>query len=295
MDIEKLRAAVEAAWDEPSLLQESRGLIEETVDRIDLGEIRTADQTDGAWIVNQWVKKAMMLFMKLRGHSNISVRGGTQLAPAEHSGFAEFPLKAPSRLQRVFMPIPSVIRHGSYIADDARVLDSYVSMGVYIGARTMVVNGSTVGLCAQVGADVFISSGSNIGSVMMMPLCSRPVILEDGVYIGMNGIVSEGTDPYFDAPTSSTDEGVVVGAGAILGANVVINRSTPLIDMTSAEPREVRGQVPPNAVVIAGCRTRDLPAGSASVPVSLIVGWREESDDLQKSLHDALRKYSVTP
>jgi 2,3,4,5-tetrahydropyridine-2,6-dicarboxylate N-succinyltransferase len=291
--LDDLRTRIEAAWDDSASLEPSRDYIETAVDLLDLGEIRTAERVQGTWQVNEWVKKAIILYMRLRGHENIGVRGASRNETTTRGGFGMYPLKAASRLQRVFMPVPSVIRHGSYIADDARILVSFVSMGVWIGQRTMVVNGASVGLCAQVGADVFVAPGASVGSVCQLPLNARPVIVEDGAYIGSHCVVSEGTDPYFDHPATTADQGVIVGAGAVLGANVVINGATPLIDVSGDEAREIWGLVPPNAVVVPGTVDRELSAGRISVYAPLIIGWRDEGDDLQQSLHDALHKYRV--
>lgn len=293
MTAEQLRDTIDAVWEDLARLEEARAAIEETVDLLDQGRIRTAELEGGRWVVNEWVKKAMNLYMKLRGHAEIGVRG-VQCEDERRGGFGEFPLKSAKRLERVWMPVPSVIRHGSYVGDDARILVSFVSMGVWIGARTMIVNGASVGLCAQVGEDVFIASGASLGSVMMMPLSSRPVIVEDGAYIGMHCVISESTDPYFDHPASIGDGGVVVGTRAVLGANVVINAATPLIDVTGTSPREIKGGVPPGAVVASGTVARTFPAGVFQVPASLIVGWRDDGPDLQKTLHDALARYQLT-
>jgi 2,3,4,5-tetrahydropyridine-2,6-dicarboxylate N-succinyltransferase len=294
MTVDELRSTIDAVWDDLTKLEQSRDAIEEAVDLLDQGKIRTAELKDGHWTVNQWVKKTMNLYMKLRGHSQIGVRGVSRSSYSAPGGFGAFPLKSAKRLERIWMPVPSVIRHGSYIGDDARILVSFVSMGAWIGSRTMVVNGASVGLCAQVGEDVFISSGASLGSVMMMPLHSGPVIVEDGAYVGMHCVISESTDPYFDHPASTADGGVVVGSGAVLGANVVINSATPLVDVTGEKPREINGPVPPRAVVVSGTVARQFPAGDFQVPASLIIGWRDEGPDLQKTLHDALTKYRIT-
>jgi 2,3,4,5-tetrahydropyridine-2-carboxylate N-succinyltransferase len=291
--VEDLRKTIEATWDDLNLLQANAAAIEEAVDQLDLGTIRVgAQQGDGSWIVNEWVKKSMALYMKLRGHANIGVRGQ---AAHDHEGFGDYPLKDPARLRRVFMPVPSIIRHGAYVADHARVLASYLSMGTRVGGRTMIVNGSTVGLCSQIGADVFVAAGANVGSVCMMPLNARPIIVEDGAYIGQNAIVSEGTDPYFDHPATTEDETVVVRAGAILGAGVVISGGVPFYDVTGDAPKKLQGEVPPNAVVVRGTVPRTYPAGEYSTAASLLIGWRDPGDNLQVTLHDALRKYSVEP
>ncbi len=292
-ELEGLRTRIESAWDDAASVEPSRDYIERAVDLLDLGEIRTAERIEGAWQVNEWVKKSIILYMRLRGHENIGVRGVSPDERPQRGGFGTYPLKAASRLQRVFMPVPSVIRHGSYIADDARILVSFVSMGVWIGQRTMVVNGASVGLCAQIGADVFIAPGASIGSVCQLPLNARPVIVEDGAYIGSHCVVSEGTDPYFDHPATTADEGVIVGAGAVLGANVVINGAMPLVDVSGDEPRDIWRSVPPNAVVVPGTVERQLTVGRVSVYAPLIIGWRDKGADLQKSLHDALHKYQV--
>jgi 2,3,4,5-tetrahydropyridine-2,6-dicarboxylate N-succinyltransferase len=290
-----VRETIEAVWHDKSRLSAAASTIEQVVDMVDRGELRTAERVDGVWTVHPWVKMAIILYMDLRGHDRIQVlgRGGQE---AENSReFGSFPLKSAERLQTQWMPCPAMVRYGSYVGDDVRLMPSFVSMGAWIGPRAMIAPGASVGLCAQVGADAWISAGATLGSVMLMPLNSRPVIVEDGAYVGMHAVVSEGTDPYFDLPVAADDGGVIIGEQAILGANVVITSHVPVIDLTGEEPREVRGGVPPRAVVVRGCAADAAAAGSYGRTASLIIGWRHEGTNLQETLHDTLLAYGVEP
>jgi 2,3,4,5-tetrahydropyridine-2,6-dicarboxylate N-succinyltransferase len=235
-DTGSLRQTIEAIWNDGSDLLAGAGTIELVVDMVDRGEIRTIERVDGTWAVNEWVKMALLLYMDLRGHDRIRVLGSSPQVAEEQRDFGAFLLKSPDRLKTQWMPCPTLVRHGSYVADDVRLMPSFVSMGAWIGPRSMVAPGASVGLCTQIGADVWIGAGATVGSVMLLPLSSRPIVVEDGAYVGMHAVISEGTDPYFDVPTASDDGGVVIGEQAILGANVVITPNVPVIDLTGEEP-----------------------------------------------------------
>jgi len=288
-----IRSMVETAWFDRSMLAQARSAIETAVDLLDRGDLRVAENVEGVWVVNEWTKMALALYMELRGRGLIQLPGETFDSKAEWRGYGEFSLKTSNRLNRVWMPIPSMIRHGSYVGDDARLLNCFVSMGAWIGRRTLIAHGARIGWCAQVGEDVLIASGATVGSLMLLPLNSRPVIVGNGAYVGTHCVLSEGTDPYVDSPRSTTDRGLLIGDKAVLGANVVINALTPIVDATGSRPREIVGSVPPNAVVVAGSVRHDLPAGSFDIATPIIVGWRRDDTDLQQSLHDALEKYHV--
>jgi 2,3,4,5-tetrahydropyridine-2-carboxylate N-succinyltransferase len=200
----------------------------------------------------------------------------TELGPYEYHD--KMPLKTGYAERGVRVVPPATARHGAYVAPGAVLMPSYVNVGAWVGPRTMVDTWATVGSCAQIGADVHLSGGVGIGGVLE-PLQAEPVIVEDGAFLGSRCIVVEG---------------VRVGAQAVLGANVVLTASTPIIDVTGPEPVEVRGAVPPGAVVVPGTRTKSFPAGDFQLPAALIIGQRRPATDLKTSLNAALREHAVS-
>ncbi len=293
-DIGELSQTITTIWHDKSQLSDGADTIELVVDMVDRGEIRTVERVEGRWTVNEWVKMALLLYMDLRGHERIHVFG-SGIPEEDPREFGEFLLKSPERLKTQWMPCPTTVRYGSYVGDDVRLMPSFVSMGVWIGPRAMIAPGASVGLCTHIGADVWIGAGATIGSVMLLPLSSRPIIIEDGAYVGMHAVVSEGTDPYFDVPVAADDGGVVIGEQAVLGAGVVISAHVPVIDLTGDEPREVRGGVPPRAVVVRGCKADAAALHGYGRTASLIIGWRHEGNDWQETLHETLLTYGVEP
>jgi len=268
MNIQKL---VEEAWENRTLLQkdEYRAAIEKTVDKLDKGELRCAEQDSGSWKVNEWVKKAVVLYFPLMKMKTI------ELNPFEFHD--KIPLKKNYADQKVRVVPHAIARRGSYLAPGVVMMPSYVNIGAYVGENSMVDTWATVGSCAQIGANVHLSGGVGIGGVLE-PLQAAPVIIEDGAFIGSRSIVVEG---------------VKVCKEAVLGANVVLTKSTRIIDVTGTEAKILKGEVPPRSVVIPGSYEKEFPAGKYNVPCALIIGKRKESTDLKTSLNDALREHNV--
>lgn len=243
--------------------------VEETIRRLDFGEVRSAEPGGDGWIVNEWVKKAILLYFRLRGMETIEV------GPFEYRD--RIPLKHDHALAGVRVVPPAVARYGSFLSEGVVMMPSYVNIGAWVGPGTMIDTWATVGSCAQIGARVHLSGGVGIGGVLE-PVQAQPVIVEDDCFIASRCVVTEG---------------VLVRQRAVLGANVVLTSSTPIVDVTGSEPVEHRGVIPPGAVVIPGSRTRRFPAGEFQVATGLIVGWRSEKTDLKVSLNDALREHGI--
>jgi 2,3,4,5-tetrahydropyridine-2-carboxylate N-succinyltransferase len=245
------------------------GPVEEAIRLLDAGEVRVAEPRDGGWIVNEWAKKAILLYFKLRKVEAID-------AGAIHY-LDKIPLKSDFADRGVRVVPGGVARYGSFLSPGVILMPGFVNIGAWVGPGTMVDTWATVGSCAQIGADVHLAGGVGIGGVLEPPQ-AQPVIVEDGAFIGSRCIVTEG---------------VRVGAGAVLAANVSLTASVPVIDVTGMEPVEHRGHVPPRAVVVPGTRPKEFPAGTYQLDCALIVGWRQESHDLRLSLNDVLREYEI--
>jgi 2,3,4,5-tetrahydropyridine-2-carboxylate N-succinyltransferase len=243
--------------------------VEETIAALDRGEIRVAEQVDGEWRVNEEAKQAILDYFRLRDVEP------QEVGPFEYRD--KIPLKRNYERLGVRVVPPATARYGSFLSPDVVLMPSYVNIGAWVGPRTMVDTWATVGSCAQIGADVHLGGGVGIGGVLE-PVNARPVIVEDGAFLGSRAIVTEGA---------------IVGEQAVLGAHVVITASIPIVDVTGPEPVEYRGRVPPRAVVVPGVRQREFPAGTYGLPTPLIVGWRNESHDLRLSLNDALREHGL--
>ena len=272
MNVTTLRAAVEAAWADPSQLTEAgtQEAVAAVMKGLDEGELRVAQPlTGGGWQVNEWVKQAVLLNFSVQKMKTIEV------GPFEFHD--KMPLKKGYAQAGVRVVPHAVVRYGAFVASDCILMPSYVNLGAYVGARTMVDTWATVGSCAQIGADVHLSGGVGIGGVLE-PLQAAPVVVEDGAFVGSRCIVVEG---------------VHVGKEAVLGANVVLTASTPILDVRGEVPVETRGAIPPRAVVIPGTRPKTFPAGTYNVPCALIIGERKESTDRKTSLNDALRQHGV--
>ncbi len=267
-----MRAIIEAAWENRSLLNEATTIqaIEHVIEEIDKGRLRVAEPIEnGDWQVNEWVKKAVILYFPIRKMETIEV------GPFEfHDKMA---LKSNYEALGVRVVPPAVARYGAYISSGVILMPSYVNIGAYVDAGTMVDTWATVGSCAQIGKNVHLSGGVGIGGVLE-PLQAAPVIIEDDAFIGSRCIVVEG---------------VRVGKQAVLGANVVLTKSTKIIDVTGLEPVEMKGYVPERSVVIPGSYKKSFPAGDFQVPCALIIGQRKASTDLKTSLNDALREHNV--
>jgi len=267
-----MKAIIEAAWEDRSLLQQAATIkaIETVIEDLDKGLLRVAEPTDdGEWIVNEWVKKAVMMYFPIRKMETIEV------GPFEfHDKMA---LKKNYKELGVRVVPHAIARYGAYIASGVIMMPSYINIGAYVDSGTMVDTWATVGSCAQIGKNVHLSGGVGIGGVLE-PLQAAPVIIEDDAFIGSRCIVVEG---------------VRVGKEAVLGANVVLTKSTKIIDVTGNEPIEIKGYVPERSVVIPGSYTKKFPAGEFQVPCALIIGKRKASTDLKTSLNEALREHNV--
>jgi 2,3,4,5-tetrahydropyridine-2-carboxylate N-succinyltransferase len=266
-----LRKIVEEAWDHRELLRETkpREAITEVIDRLDKGTLRVAEPGPAGWMVNEWIKKAVILYFPIRQMETIEV------PPFEFHD--KIPLKSGYSVKGVRVVPHAIARYGAHVARGVIMMPSYVNIGAYVDSGTMVDTWATVGSCAQVGKNVHLSGGVGIGGVLE-PVQAAPVIIEDNCFIGSRSIVVEG---------------VHIESEAVLGANVVLTKSTRVIDVTGPSPVELRGVVPSRSVVIPGSYTKTFPAGDFQVACALIIGKRKPSTDLKTSLNDALRDYNV--
>ncbi|REE82009.1 2,3,4,5-tetrahydropyridine-2-carboxylate N-succinyltransferase [Lutibacter oceani] len=266
-----IREIIEKAWENRELLKEeiTQNTIREVVNLLDAGTLRVAEPIEGGWQVNEWVKKAVVLYFPIQKMETIEV------------GIFEYhdkiPLKTGYKEKGIRVVPHAVARHGSYISAGTILMPSYVNIGAYVDEGTMVDTWATVGSCAQIGKNVHLSGGVGIGGVLE-PLQAAPVIIEDNVFVGSRCIVVEG---------------VRVRKEAVLGANVVLTMSTKIIDITGDEPIEMRGEVPERSVVIPGSYPKKFKAGTYNVPCALIIGKRKESTNKKTSLNDALRENDV--
>ena len=262
---------IEIAWNNRSLLKDSKTqeTIRKVVDLLDQGKLRVAEPTNNGWKVNEWIKKAVILYFPIQKMETL------QAGPLEFHD--KIPLKNKYKDKGIRVVPHAVSRHGAYISEGVILMPSFVNIGAYVDSGTMVDTWATVGSCAQIGKNVHLSGGVGIGGVLE-PLQASPVIIEDNAFLGSRSIVVEG---------------VHVGSEAVLGANVVLTASTKIIDVTSSKPIENKGIVPPRSVVIPGSYTKTFSAGDYQVPCALIIGKRKESTDKKTSLNDALREHDV--
>jgi 2,3,4,5-tetrahydropyridine-2-carboxylate N-succinyltransferase len=269
--MQAIKEIIEKAWDDRSLLSEKATLdaIEAVVAKLDKGTLRVAEPTEDGWMVNDWVKKAVILYFPTQKMETIEV------GPFEYHD--KIPLKRDYAAQGVRVVPNAVARYGAFLERGVVMMPSYVNIGAYVGSGTMVDTWATVGSCAQIGKDVHLSGGVGIGGVLE-PVQAAPVIIEDGCFIGSRCIIVEG---------------VRLEKEVVLGANVVLTMSTKIIDVSGPEPIEYRGFVPARSVVIPGTIAKEFPAGIFQVPCALIIGKRKASTDLKTSLNDALRDFSV--
>lgn len=268
----KMREQIEAAWENRELLkdEETKKAIREAVSLIDEGKLRCAEPTKEGWQVNEWVKKAVVLYFPIQEMETIEV------GPFEFHD--KIPLKSGYEQKGVRVVPHAIARHGSFVAKGVIMMPSYVNIGAYVDSGSMVDTWATVGSCAQIGKNVHLSGGVGIGGVLE-PLQASPVIIEDNCFIGSRCIVVEG---------------IRVEKEAVLGANVVLTGSTKIIDVTGNEPKQVHGHIPSRSVVIPGTMPKQFPAGEYQVPCALIIGKRKESTDKKTSLNDALRTFDVS-
>ncbi|MDX6466193.1 MAG: 2,3,4,5-tetrahydropyridine-2,6-dicarboxylate N-succinyltransferase [Gaiellaceae bacterium] len=242
---------------------------EETIAALDRGEIRVAEKVDGEWTVNEAAKAAILDYFRIREMETI------ELGPYEYRD--KIPLKRDFESLGVRVVPPATARYGSYLSRGVVMMPSYVNIGAWVGPNTMVDTWATVGSCAQIGADVHLAGGVGVGGVLE-PVQARPVIVEDGAFVGSRCILTEG---------------VLIGEGAVLAPNVSLTGSVPVIDVTGPEPVEHRGYVPPYSVVVPGTRPKEFPAGTFQLGCALIIGKRNAQTDLKTSLNDVLREYEI--
>ncbi|WP_417429182.1 2,3,4,5-tetrahydropyridine-2,6-dicarboxylate N-succinyltransferase [Halpernia sp.] len=266
-----LQENIENIWENRELLKnsDSQEKVREVIKALDEGKLRVAEPTENGWKVNEWIKKAVVMYFPIQKMETIEV------GPFEFHD--KMPLKKGYAEKGVRVVPHAVAREGSFIASGVILMPSYVNIGAYVDSGTMVDTWATVGSCAQIGKNVHLSGGVGIGGVLE-PLQAAPVIIEDDAFIGSRCIVVEG---------------VRVGKEAVLGANVCLTMSTKIIDVTGDSPIETKGYVPERSVVIPGSYTKKFPAGEFQVPCALIIGKRKESTDKKTSLNDALRENNV--
>jgi 2,3,4,5-tetrahydropyridine-2-carboxylate N-succinyltransferase len=267
-----LKQQIEAIWDNRTLLEQSsnKELIRQVIEMLDKGTLRVAEPNENGWKVNEWVKKAVILYFPIQQMETIEV------GPFEFHD--KIKLKKNYKELGVRVVPHAVARYGSYLSKGVIMMPSYVNIGAYVDEGTMVDTWATVGSCAQIGRNVHLSGGVGIGGVLE-PVQASPVIVEDGAFLGSRCIVVEG---------------VRVGKEAVLGANVVLTGSSRIIDVTGSAPVEYKGYVPERSVVIPGTLPKKFPAGEFHVPCALIIGKRKESTDKKTSLNDALRDNNVS-
>ena len=270
--MEELRKLIDEAWEDRNLLMEKRyeSAVKEAVELLDRGKIRVAERVSiGNWKVNEWVKKSILLFFSV-SHMKL-----TEIGPFQY--YDKIPVKRDWDKLKVRVAPMATARYGSFIEPGAILMPSYINIGAHVGSGTLVDTWATVGSCAQVGKNVHLSGGVGIGGVLEPP-GARPVIIEDGCFIGSRSIVVEGA---------------VVEEGAVLGAGVVITASTRIIDVTGDKPVEYKGRIPSKSVVIPGTRFKDFKAGRYGLPCALIIGKRKESTNKKTSLNEILREFNV--
>ena len=267
-----MKKIIESAWENKKLLEneETKLAVKSVIESLDKGEIRVAEPTNNGWVVNEWIKKAVILYFPIQKMKTV------EIGPFEFHD--KIPLKNNYAKKGIRVVPHAIARFGAYISKGVILMPSYVNIGSYVDEGSMIDTWATVGSCAQIGKNVHISGGVGIGGVLE-PLQASPVIIEDNAFIGSRCIVVEG---------------VKVGKEAVLGANVVLTGSTKIIDVTGDNPKEIKGEVPKRSVVIPGSYTKKFKAGNFQVPCALIIGKRKESTDKKTSLNNALRDYNVS-
>jgi len=269
---EQLRSLIESAYEDRARLSDPtvRSAVEDVIEELDQGRLRVAERSpDGPWQTHAWVKQAILLYFAVRNMTK------TELGPFEYHD--KIPIKTGYDRAQVRVVPPGVVRRGAFLEPGVVVMPGYVNIGARVGAGTMVDTWATVGSCAQVGADCHLAGGVGIGGVLEPP-GARPVIIEDGVFIGSRAVIVEG---------------MLVETEAVVGAGVVLTSSTPILDVSGSVVVEHRGRVPARSVVIPGVRTKRFPAGEFGVPCALIIGTRSASTDRKVSLNAALRDFAV--
>ncbi|HTN38598.1 MAG TPA: 2,3,4,5-tetrahydropyridine-2,6-dicarboxylate N-succinyltransferase [Arachidicoccus sp.] len=266
-----MKELIVAAWQDRALLdsQKYSDAVRTVIEDVDKGKLRTAEPTENGWQVNEWVKQAILLYFGIQKMQT------WELAPFEF--YDKMLLKKDYASMGVRAVPHAVARYGAFLGKNVVLMPSYVNIGAYVDEGTMVDTWATVGSCAQIGKGVHLSGGVGIGGVLE-PLQASPVIIEDGCFLGSRSIVVEG---------------VIVEKEAVLGANVVLTKSTKIIDVSGDTPVETKGRIPARSVVIPGSYPKTFPAGTYNVNCALIIGKRKPSTDLKTSLNDALRDFNV--
>jgi len=266
-----LQSLIQEAFDKRELLKtpQYEQAVREVIEEVDKGRLRVASPTENGWVVNEWIKQAILMYFGIQQMETYT------LPPFEY--YDKMKLKSNYKELGVRAVPPAVARYGAFLAKNVVLMPSYINIGAYVDEGTMVDTWATVGSCAQIGKNVHLSGGVGIGGVLE-PLQAAPVIVEDGCFLGSRSIVVEG---------------VIVEKEAVLGANVVLTQSTKIIDVSGSEPIEYKGRVPAGSVVIPGTYIKKFPAGEYNVSCALIIGKRKPSTDLKTSLNDALRDFNV--
>ncbi len=269
--MKNLQLTIEEVWENKGALKENhiRQSIKEIIESLDKGQLRIAEKKDNQWVVNEWIKKSVILYFQICDMKTLEV------GPFEY--YDKIPIKKNYENLGVRVVPQAIARYGAFLEKGVVLMPSYVNIGAYVGAGTMVDTWATVGSCAQIGKNVHLSGGVGIGGVLE-PIQASPVIIEDGCFVGSRCIIVEG---------------VHVEEEAVLGANVVLTQSTKIIDVTSETPVEYRANIPARSVVIPGSYSKTFPAGTYQVPCALIIGKRKPSTDLKTSLNNALREHNV--
>ncbi|MEJ2636218.1 MAG: 2,3,4,5-tetrahydropyridine-2,6-dicarboxylate N-succinyltransferase [Calditrichia bacterium] len=270
MELEKMESIISQAYDKNSEPDEPvKAAVRETIELLDKGKIRVAQKNENEWKVNEWIKKAILLYFRIQKMTRM------EASPFEF--YDKIPLKKEFEMQQVRVVPPGVARYGSYLAPGVVLMPGYVNIGAYVDSGTMVDTHATVGSCAQVGRRVHLAGAARIGGVLEPPQ-SAPVIVEDDAFIGS---------------AVSVMEGVIVRKEAVLGAGVILTSSTRILDVSGSRTVEHRGEISERAVVIPGSYTKDFPAGKFNVQCALIIGKRKESTNKKVSLNQVLRDYNV--
>ncbi len=260
---------IRAAYTGEMELAEASDAIRSVIDALDRGELRVAEKRGGVWEVNGWVKEAILLFFRIAEMETFDV------GPFEFRD--KIPIKHRLEEQGVRVVPPGTVRYGAFCEPGVIVMPGYVNIGAWVGSGTMVDTWATVGSCAQVGRNVHLAGGVGVGGVLEPPN-ARPVIIEDGAFIGSRCIITEGA---------------VIEEGAVLGANTTITASIPIIDVTRSEPVEHKGRVPAGAIVVQGTRPKEFASGTVHLQCAYIIGWREDRHDQRLALNDYLRDLGV--
>ena len=254
---------------QPGALNEVASGVEQIIEHLTTGQLRVCENQQGQWITNEWLKKAILIYFRLKNM--------TPIQAGDLSFYDKIPLRQWTGQEGVRVVPHALVRKGAYVARGAILMPSYINIGAYVDEGTLVDTWATVGSCAQVGKNVHLSGGVGLGGVLE-PLQARPVVIEDDVFVGSRSIIVEGA---------------VVRRGAVIGAGVIITASTQIVDVTQSSAPVYRGEVPENAVVISGQRAKKFPAGVFQVPSALIIGKRSEKTNKKTSLNDILREHNI--